>query len=326
MHKRNYIGSSDVALIRGGTVFGKSAFTLWHALKSGGADINTETNFRMELGNMLERDIIKGMKEQFEGALSGYEMIPGPPVEEPPIYHPEHNFIAVHPDEMGFHFAKKRRGVLLEAKVVTAYEKAFDIKNGEIPAYYRDQLMLQMAVVKSYYRLDEVRGFIGFFDLVNFEPHYFELVASAEELDALIAEVVDWYEEHVVGDTMPPISGDDAGKIVAEMQDGEPEGVKAQAEGDTAEILDLMVETKGKIKELEAIYSELEASIRKEMVEGNIVKLWTDAGSYSYSPTAGRKSFDRAAFEASYPGVYKLFERPGTPSYTSRLTPKKVAK
>jgi predicted phage-related endonuclease len=323
MHKRDYIGSSDVALIRGGTVFGKSAFTLWHALRSGGADINTETNFRMDLGNMLERDIIKGMKEQFAGEIEGYAMRPGPSVQEPPIYHPDHKFIAVHPDEMGVRW-KDKSGVLLEAKVVTAYEKANAVKSGEIPDYYRCQLMLQMAVLKAHHNLDEVRGFIGFFDLVNFEPHYFELTATAQELDDLIVEVVGWYTLHVVGNVMPPVSGDDAGKIVAEMSEGKEPGTNEKAGGDEEEILSTMVELKATIKRAESNYDELEAMLRKSMVEGNFVKLWSDKASYSYSPTAGRKSFDKDKFNASYPGVYDLFTKAGTPSFTSRLTVKKV--
>lgn len=318
--KRDFVGSSDVALVRGDTPFGRSAFTLWERILSG-RDEEFERPFRMQVGNYLEPSIIKELLEALPEEVKGLPFHGGPTVEEDGVAHPDYPFMQVHPDAWALGDGGKTV-VVLEAKVVTVAPKMAKIQKGEIPNSYREQVLYQMAIMKAATKADVVRGFMGFFDLADFgDPVFLEVEAADGELDALVQDVNDWWQRYVVTKRPPPVNGDGSGAAAAAMFPDDR--VEAPATAGQAGLLNELIAAKSAANEAKKIVDEIEAEIRQAMLDVGVSKIWSDTASYSYAEQRGKTTFDREAFERDHPGVYNRYTKTGAPFRAARLTIKK---
>lgn len=316
------IGSSDACLIHGVESFGRTAFDLWVENRKGGIELDEEEHakeagFRMELGNRLEPSIMQRLRDKL---TDGHKFYPGPDLFSEPLKHPEHTFITDRPDGV---LVKQDEVIILEGKVLTVHHKSKSVSgNQEVPENYYYQGLHHVAVIQRLYPGRKVRLVYGFDDLVRFEDSDIEVELDQSEVDAHLARCVEWWNEHIVNGVTPPVDGgsDNAAEAF--------KGVSGSREATPAEdeLLQSLRALKELEKQLEDRKKEVEGELRKSILDSGVDKVYSETGSYSYTERNGRTSFDKKAFDESYPGVYAKFAKAGSPYRQALFTPKKEKK
>ncbi len=322
------IGSSDACLVHGKTSFGRTEFDLFMELRNGGDVINEEDhakeqNYRMRLGNTLEPMVLARLAERISEmpGLSGVKMRPGPGLFDAPLVHKKHPFIFDRPDSVG---DVGMEVLLCEAKVVTVPDRAAVVGGNEIPENYVYQGLHHIAVAQSLAPASKVRLFYGFADLVNFEEKYLEFVYDQAQVDDHVAKCAEWWQRHVVDGVAPAITGENSGKLAAELNPNK--GAEREAQPDESELLGKIAQLKALSADVDASLKEAEGALRQWMLERGVDKLWSEVGSYSYGLRSGQTRLDREAFDASYPGVWEKFAKKGEPFRSPLFTAKRAKK
>lgn len=322
------IGSSDACLVHGKTAFGRTEFDLFMELRKGGDVIEEEEHakeqtYRMQLGNDLEPAILGRLIERISelSGLSGVKMRPGPGLFDSPLVHKKHPFIFDRPDAVG---EVGMEVVLCEAKVITVPGRAAIVGGNEIPENYVYQGLHHIAVAQSLAPASRVRLFYGFADLVNFSSKYLEFIYDQAQVDDHVARCAEWWQRHVVEGVAPAITGENAGKLAAELNPNK--GAEREAQPDEAELLGKIARLKALCAEVEASLKDEEGALRQQMLERGVDKIWSDVGSYNYGLRAGQTRLDREAFDASYPGVWDKFAKNGEPYRSPLFTARRAKK
>lgn len=274
-YRRKGIGGSDAAAVVGLNPY-KSLYELW-ADKQGLLPDKEDTE-AMRVGRDLEAYVASRFCEAT-----------GKKVERLPYMyaHEKHPFITANID-------RKVAGenAALECKTTSVFNKS-DFENGQIPANYLCQCYHYMNVMgydKMYLAVL----------ILSKEFYWYEIERNEEQQAALLKAEIDFWQEYIIGDSIPaPDGSDGAGQALA--------AVYGSDNGETVSLmhidkkLDYLAQLRENIDNLSEKKSKIEQEIKQELGEAavgvgtNFKVTWKEQS---------RNSVDSKLLKEKYPSIY----------------------
>ena len=296
--RKKGIGGSDAAAVVGISKW-KSPFQLWLE-KTGEVEAEDLSNNEFVYwGIVLEEAVARRFAEVTGKKVMRCGMLQD---EEVPYFY-------VNPDRI---IVGENAG--LECKTTNAYNKeAWEGDN--IPDDYYCQCQWSMGVTgaEKWY----IACLIGGNHFV-----WKEVVRNEEDIAALRAAGVTYWETNVEGGVMPEADGSKncAAALTKRFNGGDKEVLNLDGEAGVDELAAQILDIKATIKQLEAQQAEAENKIKAAMGDHENAQAGRFIVSWATVNTAGR--FDKKKFETDYPGVYAKYM--SAPGKTRRFTVKEA--
>lgn len=280
--RRGGIGSSDIAAIVGVSPWG----TPWSVYvdKIGAVSLDDEGNEAMAWGRILE-DTILDQWQQRTGLHAHHR--------QTLAVHKEHDWVRVTVDALA---SESSRPTILEAALYPLEVKvSSDWRWDEIPLHYQAQGQWSMLVTG----FDQVE-FVVLHNARRLETY--TLKADYDDQQALLAAASDFWENHVLAEVPPPVSGDDnkALNLVYPWHEEESE-VPVEVE-----LVKELVAIKAEQKLLESRRDDLEARIKEALKDAEIGV--DDDGEKIVSwKTQSNNRFETSRLKAEQPDIYRAY-------------------
>jgi predicted phage-related endonuclease len=290
-----------------------SEWDLWARLRglvpryddsSGSADTDT--------GTIIEPLILARYAQE-----RGVEVQPGPPLDEPGLWHPEIPFLAVRPD--GLVPALNR---VLEAKAPRELDddEWGPAGSDEVPVYYTVQVAAQLAVANRLWGTEDADLAV----LARAERRrwrvwqVFELHRDPVAEAGMLARLRDWYERHVVDGEPPGLDGTAAASVVLQRVWSPVDRVEAANDDDVRRWRELL-QVRDAIAELEARKRELEQELQRRMADATVLQGPGGQRLATWRPRKGSTRIDLDALRRDHPDIAQAYARESEPGRTFRL-------
>jgi putative phage-type endonuclease len=292
--RKHYVGGSDAGAIVGMNPY-NSAFSVW--AEKTGAVLPFSGNIATRTGTMLEELVAKLFMEET-----------GKKVQKL-------NYTLVNPD-YPFACANIDREIIgedaiLECKTTNSYVNVTKFKAGEFPDIYYCQCVHYLAVTgakKAYIAvLSECRDF-----------RIFELNRDEDEIKALMDAERDFWDNHVLTYTPPPVDGHSATTdTITQMFDTAKDG-KEEDLSDLLELFELRKTLKGQLDNLKGDIDALDNRVKVRMENAISGTCGRFSVTWKVQNTSG---LDRKKIKADYPDFD--FSKYTTQSRVFRVNEKK---
>lgn len=303
MQRRNYIGGSDVALILGMQPFGRSEWDVWLRLKhpdlyyANKTEAELEDRLALEMGKRLESLGLELLASALAtGERSDWTLAAGTNDDAEAVYG-DKPWKGCHEDGWLVSPDGSKR-LLLEAKTSNQHDVNAAFADGDIPEYYRAQLIWMCHI------FGEREAAICCIDKAYNRHNIVLAKFSDEEVADVVNAVESWYARHIEGDE-PVLPAGNLASVTARAVLGDGVGEREADETETELIESLAVVT-NQLKELEEVKSNLQDALKLRM--GEVGTLRSSAGSVNWkAPKNDRKVVDIKGIEAARPELVAQF-------------------
>lgn len=297
MSDRVTVGSSDVPAILGLSPW-RQPVEVWAQLTGLLPRYASDETAGQRRGHIIEPALL-----QHFGRLRGVEVVPGPPIGQPPV-------VAADGWRSCRHDGMTSDGLVVEAKTTRRWDGWGAEGTDQVPIYYAAQVAWQLSV------LDADRGAVVAYCPMDDEVRVYDLVRNRGLEAKLVDRVRAWMERHVwpAEPVQPaPLTYDLV--LARHIDGGEDEGSVVEPDALDLSLARRLARVREAAKALEAEDKRLQAQICERIGSARRLR-----GIASWSPTEGRAGVDVAKLKTIAPDIYKQVETAGKPSRTFRFS------